>query len=258
MLEDRSVQELLALRRLTRAISETLKSQLKEYLAALAPLFRPKSVLGDYVQGGPKEMVKGADAAFKELQGLYEALAAQSKVFSVPANLKAPIEVIGSSLEITPMEYPYEAKTGGQTKSITVTCPFKWVLSYGGFAPKPLEAFRSDREEGDSELQRFLIHHLLLGVIVSRQPGLAKILDSLHFPTGSGPLEGFGDLPATHISSCISTVRPPDAVIIESTEVSGTAAFEEVVNVDDIDQIRDPLKERLIDLVKSEGANVLV
>ena len=46
----------------------------------------------------------------------------------------------------------------------------------------------------------------------------------------------------------------PDDVIIESTEVSGMDAFEEVVNVDDIAALRDPLRERLLEIVKASGA----
>jgi hypothetical protein len=251
MLEDHSVQELLALRRVTRAISDFLRRQLKEYLATLSPLFRPRNVLGDYVQGGPKEMAKGADAAFKELQVLYDTVA-QTKLFSLPPSLKAPIETVSSALEITPVQYVYEANTERESKTVTITSPFSWVLSYAGFAPRPLDTFRFEREEGPGDLHRFVLHHLVLNVVMSRQQGVAKILEALHFPSKSEPSAEFGGLPITQISACISTIRPPDSIIIESTEVSGTDAFEEVVNIEEIGQIRDPLKEQLLELVKGK------
>ena len=43
-----------------------------EYLATLAPLLRPKMVLGDYVEDGSKESTRRSDKAFKELQAIYE------------------------------------------------------------------------------------------------------------------------------------------------------------------------------------------
>ena len=56
--------------------------------------------------------------------------------------------------------------------------------------------------------------------------------------------------------AAISTLRPPDGVLIESTEFSGMDAFEEVVKVDDISKLREPLKERLIELAQAQGENL--
>jgi hypothetical protein len=57
-------------------------------------------------------------------------------------------------------------------------------------------------------------------------------------------------LPVTCISSSISTSLPPDELVIESTELSGKDAFEELINVGDIEKLRDPFKERLLDVVR--------
>ena len=38
-------------------------------------------------------------------------------------------------------------------------------------------------------------------------------------------------------------------MIIENTEISGTDAFEELVNIEDVARLRDPLKERLTELI---------
>ena len=65
-----SIQSLLVLRKLTRAIADTARTQMLEYLAVLAPLLRPRTVLGDYVHGSTKEGAPRADKAFKELQAL--------------------------------------------------------------------------------------------------------------------------------------------------------------------------------------------
>ena len=45
-------------------------------------------------------------------------------------------------------------------------------------------------------------------------------------------------------------MRPPDEVLIESTEVSGMNAFEEIVQLEDVEKLRDPLKEQLLAITK--------
>jgi len=45
-----STQRLLALRKLTRSVSELLRDQMRNYLSTLSPLFRPRNVLGNYNQ----------------------------------------------------------------------------------------------------------------------------------------------------------------------------------------------------------------
>jgi len=41
-----SIQRLLALRKLTRAIADHLRGEVKAYLQTFAPQFRPRTVLG--------------------------------------------------------------------------------------------------------------------------------------------------------------------------------------------------------------------
>jgi hypothetical protein len=98
-----------------------------------------------------------------------------------------------------------------------------------------------------------VLHYLAMNVVISAQPGLGQLMETLRFPIGSTQLPGFGNLPVTYISSAVSTTLPPDAVVIESTELSGKDAFEEVVNVQDIETLRDPLKERLMEVVQRGG-----
>ncbi len=69
------------------------------------------------------------------------------------------------------------------------------------------------------------------------------------------------------LTTSSKTLRPEISVLsmmmlsggssVESTEISGRNVFEEVVNVADIVKMRDPLRERLIELVKSHDPNLL-
>jgi hypothetical protein len=251
-----STQRMLTLRRITRSIADVLRQQLKEYLSTVSPLLRPKSVFGDYVQGGAKELVRGADIAFKDLQGLYE-VAASTKPFDFSRELKPPIEILSSALEITPVEYRYEARGEQASKVVNVSSPFKWILSYSGFTPGKFAELLVEPGKYSDEIQSFILHSLVLNIVMSRQQGVARMFEALHFPFCPEKLPVSAGLTWTCISGCVSTLRPPDEVIIESTEVSGTDAFEEVVNLDDLKRIREPLKEQLVNLVKAQGTELL-
>ncbi len=252
MEEGYDIQRLLVLRKLTRAIADLLRGQMKEYLSTLAPLLRPRATLGDYVQSNTRETSKIADSAFKELQTLYESVA-RAAPFNLSGELKPPIEITSSALEMTPMEYSHEARTERESKTVTVISPLKWMLTYSGFAPGKLKEILRDRGRSGEEVQRYVLHSLVMHVVMQKQTGVTQILDALHFPINSGTEEDFGHLPITYISSSISTVRPPDSVIIESTEISGMDVFEEIVSLEDIEKLRDPLKQRLMELVQSYG-----
>ncbi|HEY0546742.1 MAG TPA: hypothetical protein VGC91_15290 [Pyrinomonadaceae bacterium] len=253
MTEERyDIERLLRLRKLTRSIADHLRGQMKGYLSTLAPLIRPRAVLGDYVQSSTRETSKIADSAFKDLQAVYDAVA-RSSPFNLSSELKPPVEIISAALEMTPMEYSYEAKTERESKQVTVVSPLKWMLTYSGFAPGRLKEMLRDRGRAGEEVQRFILHYMVMHVVMQKQTGVTEILDALHFPVTYGTEADFGGLPLTYISSSISTVRPPDSVIIESTEISGNDVFEEIVRLEDIAAMRDPLKQQLTELVESQG-----
>jgi hypothetical protein len=109
------------------------------------------------------------------------------------------------------------------------------------------------RTGANEELHTWLLHQLVLNAVVSNQPGLCEILDRLHFPISTVKETSSGVLPLTRIISPLSTIRPSDDVIMQSVELSGMDAFEEVINVSDIDGISDPLKVKLVEIARSHG-----
>jgi hypothetical protein len=243
-----TTQHLLGLRKVTRTVADLLRADLREYLATLAPLFRPRAVLGQHAEGGSKEPVKGADAMLKEFQTLFQGLAA-AKPFSLPReDLRAPIEVISSVVEITPVEYAHVIQTERQTKTLSITKPLQWILNYAGFSPKRLQDLLADRNRNQNDVRSFLVHYLSLHFVATRQAGLAKILDALHFSVSTGRLPGCGELPITYVSS-LTTTLPPNEVLLESTELSGRDMFEELVQENALAEWRDPLRERLAAII---------
>jgi hypothetical protein len=252
--ESYSIQRLLSLRKLTRAIADLLRAELKDYLSALAPLFRPRNVLGDYVQGA-KEGIRGSEKSLLELQRLYTTVAG-AKPYHLANELKPPFEMTSSMPEVIPVEYIHVAKGDMGNKAVLMTSPLKWTLIYSEYSPKKLKELLASQNPANEEMHRFVLHYLVLHVMMTSNPGTSKLFDGLRLPISSGRLVEFGDLPLTNISACVSTIRPPDSVIIESTEISGQNAFEEIINLDDLRTLEDPLKSRLIELARTHGVEL--
>jgi hypothetical protein len=251
-----STQSLLVLRKLTRAIADVLRAQMTEYLATLAPLLRPKMVLGDYVEGGSKESTRRADKAFKELQALYEKVAG-TKPYNLPRELTLPLRLAGTGLDITAVDAPHVVQSGSDARTIMVRSPLTWTLTYAGYAPTRLPDLLKEKLRPGDELGQLVLSYLMMHVVTTNSPALMQVFDALHFPITSTTLPEFGPLPITRISVGISTARPSDAVILESAELTGMDAFEELVNVDELSQLRDPLKERLLEVARQHAPELV-
>jgi hypothetical protein len=251
-----TTKRLLVLRKLTRAISDLLRGQLKAHLTTMSPVLRPRSVFGEHVQSGTKEVVRGADKAFKDLQAEYEAVAGL-KPFGLTRGLTSPFEVESATPEMLPIEYLHTAKTGKETKRVSVMKPLKWVLYFSGYSPNRLRDLLNDRNRTTDDVHRFVLHYLLMHAVFANQPGILQILEEVRFPVKFEKWPEFGGLPITCVGSTISTILPPDEVIIESTEISGADAFEEIVQIGDITKMKDAVRDQLLELVASHDPALL-
>jgi hypothetical protein len=250
------LQKLRSLRKLTRAIAESLSSELKEHLSTVTLLLRPRTILGDFVEGSAKGEVKGSDTAFRDLRSRYETVAG-GRPYGLSKELSPPIEILSSNVELVPLEYPHVAKAGSESKTVAVTQPLKWILTYSGLAPTHLRDLLSAKIPDAGQIRSVILHALVLDTVLRKQPGLLAVFEALRFPVVTEKLPGLGDLPVTCISSSVRTVRPPDDVLIESTEISGLNAFEEVVNAGDIVEMKDPFREKLLEVIKANAPEAL-
>jgi hypothetical protein len=245
---------ILELRKLTRAIAELLQKQLQAHLVTLSPLMQPRLVFGRHVRSSSKQAVKGEDATFKQMQQLYSALIGKGPYQHLPEELGSPLDIINTSPVIAPAEYRHVARTEQGDKTITMKSPLKWVTSYKGFEMDRLRDLIASRET--AVLGQCAIHCLVMHVTLSKLEGIGSIFTAMRFPLSTGKLEGFGELPITFMESPITTVRPPDEVIIQTTEIAGTSEFEEIVSVEGILNLQDPLRTRMLDLAQQVGCEL--
>src|SRR3990170_3920796 len=97
-------QTLLTRRKLTRAIADLMRSEIRDHLATLGPLFQPQLIFGDHFEGGLKGSTRRADQALKDVQAAYEAIA-PAKPFSLRRELSLPLGLSSTALEMIPLDY---------------------------------------------------------------------------------------------------------------------------------------------------------
>lgn len=251
-----STQSLLVLRKLTRAIADIVRAQMTEYLATLAPLLRPKMTLGDYVEDGTKETARRSEKAYKELVALYETVAA-TKPFNLPRELPTPLRLAGTGLEITPVDTARVIQSGSTTRTIMVRSPLTWTLTYSGYGPLRLPELLKSRLQTGDELTHFVLSYLLMHVVTTNSPGLMSVFEALHFPITTTTLPEFGPIPITRIGIPVSTTCPADDMILQVADLTGIDAFEEVIAVKDLSQLRERLRTRLLDLAREQAPDLV-
>ncbi len=245
MTEEFSIERLLFLRKVTRAVSEYLLFQLREQLTTISPLLRPRRVLGDYIDSGSPEPVLDAEKNFAALNELYARAA--GKPFDLPRPLRPPLKPIGLALEVHPWEYLHQLNAGTGLKVVTVMSPVRYVLSYGsGLSLSRLRLGVAGKEEKKpDDVREFVIRCCLIHLLLNKYPGIANLLRALRWEISTATSPELGDLPLTTLTAPLKTMLPPDHLILDSTEMSGTSVFEEVVDVDRLTEIRDSLVQKV-------------
>jgi hypothetical protein len=250
------IQQLLDLRKVTQAISRKFEDDLKAHLATLAPLFSPLTLFGEYVRGGGKAPGVQSEKAYRELCARFKALT-ESKPFALSAALTAPLELFAATPVLTSVEYVYTAKAGDVEHQIRVSSPMKWTLSYPEATPKRLrELLAGDAGQMEGELMHSLLQSLAMVVLHDHRPGLARLFQTLRFPLQIRQLDGLGSLPVLTLSAPLETHLPEDEIIIQNTQLTGIPSFEEVIDITDILNLSDPIREALIAIIQSQSPSL--
>lgn len=246
-------EQLPRLHTITREIERTCRTQLRGYLDAMAPLFRPRRVLGNHMEGPGKENVTGADQNFAEVREMY--IKACGRPFHLKKELISPLESFPSQMQLHPWEYTYEIRTDQQRRSITVVTPLTWVLSYSSTYSFPmLRQVVQGRGDQDAEsLRSYVLRASVLALLFAKLPELSNLFDGLRFKVEPRRSAQLGELPLITVSAPITTVRPTDDLLLRATELSGRTEFVEVVDPDRAAHLRDPLQAQFLKALDAES-----
>jgi hypothetical protein len=242
-------QELTELRRKTEAISTFLHQQLSTHLETLRPILAPERVFSK--QLGAKGDAALADRAFVQLQQHYKPFA--TRPFDLPSEFDEHwLSLVGNRLALYPWEYTYEAKTDREAKTVTMASPVRWVVSYtSGYTMSQVRLGLADKGERRPEhIRQFVVNALVTQLVISHVPGLAPLLADLGYQLKTDYASDMPKVPLTTVTFSLTSFRPADDLILAATTFSGVPAFIELVEVDAISRMQDPLKVRMQELVR--------
>lgn len=246
--ETLSLSEFAERRQRTEAVSKWVRTRLEQHLDVLRQPFDPRRVFGRSASAGlgGRIDIGAAESAASLLKERFKEICGTP--FSVKPELPPEtLADIDTQLVIQPWAYPYSLVEGGETKTIRITSPLRFVLTYASnYTLAQLDRVLAKQEERrEADLRQFLVNALALGAVLERNPALGQTLRDLRFEVGTTTREGLGKLPLVTLTSHLPTIRPPDDVIAAATGISGVAAFIELLPRDPLAQLRDPLREEV-------------
>ena len=253
-----SIQSLLVLRKLTRAIAEAVRQQMTEYLATLAPLLRPPMVLGDYIQGGAKEATRRVGQGFEGASGALRHRRRRPNPTRCRASCRRRFDFRAPTWKSPRWTIRMSIQSGSETRTIMVRSPLTWTLTYTGFAPTRLPELVKAKFRAGDDMQQFVLAYLLMHVVDEQLtgpdagPGRAALSADDHHPPRVRPAADHANRGRRGVD-----LPPLGRVIIESAELTGMDAFEEVVNVEELSKLRDPFKERLIAIAREQAPDLV-
>lgn len=248
-----NIEQLLQLHSLTKDVAKLCQKQLRVYLDTAAMLFRPRRSLGDAIEGSERESVTNSERNVAELRELFRSIALRP--FDLRPELSTPIESISTQLQLSEWGYTHTVKTDRGWQNIKVTAPLTWVVSYS--SPYSLSVLRqvlAGQEARNAESVRaFVLRACLMHLHFTKFPGLVDLIHGLRYRVDVRKSAEFGDLPLVTISAPFSTIRPPDQLVTVASGLAGGASFAEVLDLESVRQIHDPLRDEISAVFKSHG-----
>ena len=246
------IEQLLHLHTLTKDVSKFCQKQLRGYLDTMALMFRPRRILGDAIEGS-EESVGGSDRTLAELRELYRSVALRP--FDLRPELTVPIESVSTQMHLYEWEYLHDTKTDRGWRTIKVTSPLTWVITYSStYSVSMVRQVLAGQEKRDEEAVRaFVLRACLIHLHFMKFPAIAELMAGLRYPVEVRHSPEMGDLPLVTVSAPFSTVRPPDNLVTMASALSGGASFAEVLDLGTVQNLGDPLREEVATILRSHG-----
>src|ERR1700733_4486709 len=206
-------EQLPRLHHITNEVAKICRGQLRTYLDALAPLFRPRRVLGNHMDGAGKD-------------------------------LPTPLESVPAQIQFYEWEYMYDIRSERERKTITVVSPLTWVLAYSStYTLSMMRQVVAGKQEQDAEgVRSFVLRACLMQLLFSKITELRPLFEGLRYRVEIRKSPQLGELPLVTLSAPVTTIRPTDDLLMTATGLSGRTGFEEVIDEDQAAHIPDPLQ----------------
>ena len=87
-------------------------------------------------------------------------------------------------------------------------------------------------------------------------PAIADLLAGLRYWVEVRRSPQLGELPLVTVSAPFSTVRPPDSLVTTASGLAGGASFAEVLDLDTVRSLRDPLRKEVATIFRKQGQEI--
>jgi hypothetical protein len=236
--------QLAELREKTERLSQFLSGRLKGHLKTLYPILAPKRVFGKYL--GFKEGAARADEAYNQLVAKYR------EISGSPFDLRSDLdEEALSAMEHGIEVYPWEYSIQAGDRTVTISSPVRWVITYRSDYSlteiRRMIATKAERSKGS--VRHFVVNALACQIVFAHNPGVVQLLEDLRYDVRVEEAAGLGKLPLLTISSRMISFRPPDEQVLSAIRLSGVPAFIELVDVEAVHQLDDPLRRRMEEIL---------
>ena len=240
-----SIEQLGRLHGITQRVEKVCRLQLWSYLEAMSPLLRPRRVLGNHIEGAGTETVAHAEQNLNELREIY--FKACGRPFELRKELKTPLESVPVQLQLHPWEYLHEIQANEGRRTVKVTSPLTWVLSYNStYNYAIVRQLVTEKQDRDAEsLKSFVLRASLMALLFAKLPDLAMLLGGLRYNVEVKRSLLFGELPLVTLSAPFPTVRPSDDLLLRAEQFSGRSDFVEVLDIDAARKVSDPLMQQV-------------
>jgi hypothetical protein len=248
-----NVDQLLQLHAVTKDVAKLCHKQLRGYLDTIALLFRPRRFLGDAMEGAERESIGGSEKNIAELRDLYRRVALRP--FDLRPELSLPLESVSTQMQLYEWEYLHDTKTDRGWRTIKVTSPLTWVVTYSSpYSMSMIRQVLAGQEERNPDAVRaFVLRACLMHIHLIKFPAIVELLAALRYKVEVRRSPEMGDLPLVTVSAPFATIRPPDHLVTVASGLAGGASFAEVLDLETVRNLQDPLHAEVLSILRSHG-----
>jgi hypothetical protein len=242
-------EQLSDLRRKTEIISKFLQDRLLAHLETLRPILAPERVFGRALAGRGDSGL--GDRILAQLQQSYRPFT--SRPYDLPTQFDEHwLSLVGTKVTLYPWEYAHEARTDRETRTITMSSPLRWVVTYTSAytLAHVRQALAGKGERRPEHIRQFVVNALVTQLMTTHTPGLGALLADLRYQLQTDASPDLPQLPLTTITASLPSFRPADDLILSAVTFSGVPAFIELIDIEALPKLEDPLKARIVDLVR--------
>jgi hypothetical protein len=123
----------------------------------------------------------------------------------------------------------------------------RWVLTYTSeySLSQVIQTLTGKEQRRSDAVRQFVVNALVMQAVLGKFPGITQLLTDLRYEIQTEKSPALGELPLVTLRSCIPSFRPADDLILTATRFSGVPAFIELIDVEALHTLQDPLKLRL-------------